>query len=264
MIKLQVLISTHAAQGLEKVACQSLPSVEGVEYIVSCQSEPMDIPQALDRNDVKVVFTPSIGLSNNRNNALRHATAPYALIADNDLRFYPEGLKGVIAAFEAHPETDIAAFRLDSPSPRVYPPAERDLFSPYRNYWPCSAELAVRPASLRGKGLWFNPEMGLGSPKMHSGEESLLLLAAKRKGLNGRFFPITVCEHPEASTGTARQSSPGVLRAEGAIIALTYPATAPLRILLKAHRSRGNTARNAWHLVKGALYAIAHRGRLLN
>lgn len=263
MIKLQVLISTHSAKGLEQVASQSLPPVDGVEYLVSCQSEPVDIPAALRRNDVKVVFTPSTGLSHNRNNALRCATAPVALIADNDLRFYPDGLKGVIEAFEAHPEVDIAAFRIDSRSPRVYPPAEHDLFEPYRNYWPCSAELAVRPGSLRDNGIWFNPEMGLGSPKMHSGEESLLLLVAKRRGLMGRFFPITVCEHPEASTGSARQSSPGVLRAEGAIIALTYPATALPRILLKAHRTRGNTARNALHLLKGAAYAAAHRRRLL-
>lgn len=263
MTKLQVLVCTHTAQGLDRVARQTLPKVDGVEYVVSCQSPPAALPSALQRQDVKVFFTPTIGLSLNRNHALSHATAPYALIADDDLRFYPEGLQAVIDALDSHPEIDIAAFRLDSPSPRVYPQAEHDLFKPYRNYWPGSAELAVRTKSLKDSGLQFNPEMGLGSPAMHSGEESLLLLAARRKGLKGRFFPVTVCEHPAESTGSARQQTPGVLRAEGAIIALTYPATMALRILLKAHRTRGNTARNAWHLLKGAAYALAHRRRLL-
>lgn len=263
MTKLQVLICTHTHLGLDRVARQSLPAVDGVAYLVSCQSDPAPLPAALERPDVEVVFTPTTGLSRNRNNALSHATAPYALIADDDLSFYPKGLKAVIDTLDKNPGIDIAAFRIDSPSKRTYPHGEHDLFTPYRHYCPCSAELAVRPASLRDHDVWFSPEMGLGSPSMHSGEESLLLLSAKRKGLKGRFFPITICRHPHDSTGQARQDSPGVLKAEGAIIVLTYPSSALLRILLKAHRSRGNTVRNAWHLLRGAAYAVTHRHKLL-
>lgn len=264
MAKLQVLISTHGADGLEKVARQELPRLDGVEYIVSCQGGFPAIPSQLSRPDVRVIFTPTAGLSRNRNEALRHATAPYALIADNDLRFYPEGLLAIIDAFDRNPDIDIAAFRIDTPTPRTYPPAEHDLFKPFRCYWPSSVELAVRTEPLRKKGVWFHPEMGLGSRSMQSGEESLLLLTAKRRGLKGRFFPATICHHPAESTGRARQSAPGVLRAEGAIIALTYGASLLPRLLLKARRAPGSTLRNAGHLIKGAAYALAHRSQLLD
>lgn len=262
--KLQVLICTLGEQGLRRVACQQLPQVSGVSYLVSCQSVVLQLPPALHRPDTEVFFTPTKGLSVNRNHALSLARAPYVLIADDDLNFTPEGLEAVIRALDENPDIDIAAFRLSSPTPRTYPPAGHDLFKPYPCYWPCSAELALRLSSFRAKDLRFNPLMGIGSPRLHSGEESLMLLVAKRRGMKGRFFPVTICEHPTASTGHALQNPPGVLQAEGAIILLTYPLTFIPRLALKAHRTPGSTLRAALHLLRGAAFALIHRRQLLS
>lgn len=246
-MKCQVLISTY--RSLDKAAAMGLPHVEGVHYLISCQSEPMPIPDTLQRPDVEVHFSPTKGLSNNRNAALDLATAPFVLIADDDLEYSAEGLSKALAAFESNPGVDLFFFRYDGPAAKLYPPVETDLRKEYKGYNPSSIEIGMRmPSPLR-----FDPAFGIGAPRFGSGEEAMLLLDARAHGLNIRFFPITLCRHRDMTTGIRAQASPAVLRAEGAVIRRRYPATSLLRLPLKAMRTPGNPLRHLRYLLAGWL-----------
>lgn len=243
--RMQVLISTHRA--LDKAAAMPLPRVEGVGYLISCQSAPQSVPQALQRPDVEVHFNPTKGLSNNRNAALEWATAPFVLIADDDLTYYAEGLREAMDAFESHPSTDLFFFRFDGSGHKAYPDVEADLSKDGYGYNPASIEIGLRmPTPLR-----FRPDFGLGAPQFACGEEAMLLLDARDMELGIRFFPITLCSHPDLSTGHRSQTEAGVLRAEGAVIRRRFPATALARLLLKALRTPGNPLRHLSHLLQG-------------
>ncbi len=262
MKRLEVLICTHGGDGLERVATMNLAQVDGVGYLVSCQSTERPLPDSLRRQDIRVVFSPTRGLSLNRNNALANADADYVLLCDDDIDVYPESYPRIIEAFDRNTDLDIATFMVDFSGGRVYPPGECDLWSPFKNYNVCSVEIAFRLKSLKDKNLWFNSLWGIGAPMLGAGEESVFLLKAKDAGLKGRFFPVRIGSHPSESTGSL--VVPSVLRAGGAYIFLAYPATALLRIMLKAWRSRQGFVRNLRYLLEGALYALFHRRELLS
>lgn len=258
-VKLQVLICTCGDDGLQRVADMQLPAESGVAYLVSCQAQPQILPERLQRSDVAVHFTPTRGLSCNRNHAMSLATAPYVLLADDDLRYVPGVLQAVIKAMDDHPEIDIATFMIDIAPAKVYPKAEHDIFVPYKNYNISSVEIAMRTDSYRRASLHFDEDMGAGTEYMPCGEEDMLLIEAKERGLRGRFFPILICSHPQQSTGSRMATDPGVLRAQGYVISRKYGISRYPRLLLKAHRSPGNTLRNLYYLIAGAVGGPRHK-----
>ncbi len=264
--KLDVMICTCGDKGLEKVAAMNLPAVDGVRYLVSCQSTPCRLPDTLIREDIEVRYSDTRGLSNNRNEALSMVTAPYALIADDDLKFRPEGLSSIIDIFERNHDVDVATFRCVYPFEKVYPPGQHDLARNYRNYYLTSFEIALRTDAVRRCRLAFTPLMGIGAPYLHSGEENMFVLSALRSGLCGRFFPVTIAEHPGVPTGEREIASAGVLRAQGAYISQAFGLTIVPRIVLKAWRSGHDTPvrfmRNLMYVTEGAIYGMRH-GRAL-
>lgn len=262
--KLDVMICTCGDIGLERVGATNLPVVEGVRYVVSCQSKSRSLPSSLVRDDISVFFTDTRGLSNNRNHALSLVTAPYALVADDDLIFKPQGLAAVIDTFDRNPDVDIATFRCEYPFEKTYPKREHDIAENYRNYYLTSFEIALRTESVRRCRLAFSPLMGIGAPMLGCGEENVFVLSALRSGLKGRFFPITIAKHPDLPTGERDTGSPGVQRAQGAYIVLAFGATIVPRIILKAWRTPGCFLRNLWYIIQGALYGLCHRKQLMH
>lgn len=235
---LDVLICTFGPGGLKLVEAMELPQVEGVRYIVSWQ-EHGNVPEHFNRPDLEVHRLDLKGLSNNRNNAFAHSQADICLIADDDLKYTAGQLQAVIKTFEDNPDLDIAAFRYEGADAKAYPFAETPLFPYPKGYFASSIELAMR----RGLGLRFDPRFGLGGELFTLGEEDVMLLEARRRGLNCRFFPIVITRHEGLTTGLRRMTDPKALAGTGAVISLLYPRTFLLRIPLKAWRMwRGGQA----------------------
>lgn len=69
----------------------------------------------------------------------------------------------------------------------------------------------------------------------------LLLMTARRMGLNCRFFPICIVTHPGLSTGN-RKPTAKTLHARGAIVALSHRWTWILRLPVHAWRLRSVSA----------------------
>lgn len=257
-LRLEVLIATFGAAGLRRVATMTLPRVDGVAYVVACQNpegrgEALPLPEALaGRGDVRVAFTASRGLSVNRNDLLDMAAAPLVLIADDDLHYTESGLRAVVEAFDSHPDVDIAAFRYEGATGKVYPDAETDLGRRVKGYYVGSIEIAMRLQAVRRAGVRFNPLLGIGAPYAGCGEEVRFVDDALRAGLRGRFFPVTIVSHPHESTGL--RPSLAMYRGKGVTIYSHYRLTWPLRIVLEGWRAR--SVRAALAMAGGAFYAM--------
>lgn len=275
-LTLTVAIATFGPDGGRRVAAMKLPRVAGVDYLVSWQTgEPdadadrFDIPPELAaREDVRVMMLAGRGISRNRNNLLDHARGDIFLFADDDLQYYPEAFAGVIRAFETHPDMEIALFRYDSELPKAYPEGEIPLGRRRlpKNYFPTSVEIALRRDSRAGQ-LRLNEEFGLGAERFTAGEESLMMLQARRRGFNIRFIPLTLCFHPGPTTGVRPRLAPGAILSNGVIMAMEYPLTAVLRALIVSCRiSRAGQAsflRALRLLLSGIFYGFHHRRQLL-
>lgn len=235
---LDVLICTLGPDGIRRVAEMPLPEMDGVRYIVSWQMSGTDVPPPVlsSRKDIEIHRADSRGLSANRNNALACSRADIMLIADDDLRYTPEGITSVIDAFAGHPDVDIGLFRYTGADAKYYPEGCRRIGFPLpKGYYLTSFEIAIRRCAAT-EGLRFDPRFGLGAPVFGSGEELLFVREAIKRGANVTMFPTVITEHPGMTTGTRMTSSAAVQRAEGLVIALLNPLTAPLRIPLKAWR----------------------------
>ena len=134
------------------------------------------------------------GVGLNRNNTLMRATAEFCLIADDDMRYFPDYAETVEKAFDSHPEADVIVFNVEE-SRRKKPIV---IQKPYRVGWRnfmrfATFRFAFRTESIRRRGIAFNLSFGGGAAYAH-GEDSLFLADCLAKGLTVLALPITVAE----------------------------------------------------------------------
>ena len=232
---LQVLISTYGLDGLARTATMRLPALDGISYLVSLQlpqDTVFDIPESLRRPDISILPHSDTGLSRNRNYALDHASADVVLIADDDLNYTPGGLQTVLSTFAENPGLAFATFRHTGGDNKQFPETGfsfNEGITP--GYYLTSFELALRP-SLLPSDIRFAENVGVGTPYFGSGEENLFLLRLLHSGLQGRYFPLTIVEHPGTTTGV-RRATPAALRGQGAWFHIRYGAVKGLLRLLR-------------------------------
>lgn len=260
MLTLDLAVVTHRPEGLQKVAEMLLPPIAGVRYVVSWQQHcGAEIPDALTRRkDVDIHRFDGAGISSNRNNAIEHCTSDIILFADDDLELFPQGLAEIRKSFEDCPKLDVATFKSMHADLNRFPARRTPLNRHYpKGYWVTSVEIAFRRSTAGS--LRCCPELGLGAPSLHGGEDEMLLQSAIRRGLNCWFYPVDICAHPHPSTGTKSNLTAGNLRAAGCVLALLNPSTCILRVPLKAWRLRRqgqkNIIKSLWHLYCGAFKA---------
>jgi len=262
--QLSVIIATHTPLGLQRVERMALPRLEGVEYVVSWQAHGnAPVPESLlKRPDIAIHRFDMPGLSNNRNNAIRHARGEVCLNADDDVIYTAANLTDIIDTFRENPQVDLAVFRYAGKHNRKFYPAEStDLATVPRNFNPSGIEMAFRRKITSGpRALSFSPRFGPGAGYLTAAEDLMFFLAARRRHLNCRYFPITICVHDSESTGSRKITDNGVLRADGAIIALTHPLTFPARIAVNAMRTarkrRARFLTALGSMLAGAFFAL--------
>lgn len=202
---IQWLIATYG-NGIRNVENVLLFPEFGLSYLVSHQDPDgvcTELPEYLNREDVKVVRLSNSGLSKNRNNALRHASADILIIADDDIGLHPAYPHAIRKAFKKHPDVDVVCFQIRTPEGsqayKKYPSRIRKLTHLKELKAVSSIEIAFRRKSVRNKHIWFDERFGLGATA-NCGEEFLFLAECLRKGLKIMFFPAYIVEHPYESS----------------------------------------------------------------
>lgn len=267
-VRLQVLICTFGRR-LMSIDIDALPKLDEVSYVISCQDpdgelEGADIRPFYVRRDIDLRIYSDRGISNNRNHALAAASAPYLLIADDDIEFIADGLMSIIKAFDDDPTLDIAAFRSIHPGLSRYPAVKCDLSPSPLIHEPISFEIAIRRSSVERLKLQFSPLAGIGAPRLGCGEENLFIHTARRRSASIMFFPTDIVIHPGETTSTRMATDPSVLRAKGTVItALRGPFVALTRFPVEAWRSKAPFHKALWRYIQGMTYFYRHRSRLL-
>ena len=263
---LELLICT-IDHGIDHVCDLVLPPASDISYVVSWQhSATVDertVPLALQRDDIKVVHLEGRGLSRNRNNCLRHATADLCLICDDDCSYTLDNLRTVITTFEQNPTTDLAAFMMQCPGqPKPYPTEICSLAHTPAGYYPSSVELAFRLSAVRDR-LQFNEHFGLGAPLFHCCEEEILVHDAMSLGLQCQFFPLVIVEHNHPTTDASRATTPGVLMGKGAYLYIGYRSKMflyPWPMAWRLRRRHGASfTYGLRHIYRGLFYVLRHR-----
>lgn len=221
---LQVMICTYGADGIARVAESMHPTIPGIEYLVSWQTDGnTSLPHSLERSDFKVFTSTSKGLSANRNHALGKATAPLLLISDDDVEYTKDNLLTIIKAFERNPDADILTFKYDTKNcHKTYPERSISLTTPPKGYFISSIEIAFRRDSIQGN-IWFNENFGIGAV-FPSGEEEVFIKDCMAKGLTGRFIPQTIARHDGDTTTQRIAKLPILPQTKGAVFLHTHPA----------------------------------------
>lgn len=237
-VKLQVLICTMGAEGIRRVADAGHPRLDGVEYLVCWQLPDADypVPAELMREDFTILKHASRGLSRNRNFALASASAPYCLIADDDVVYNPQQLPEIIAVFDRDPQLAVATFEYSGSDAKHYPDRRFDLRRAPKGYYVSSIEIAFRHKPIVDADIRFNENFGIGA-RFPSGEEDIWLHDALKNGLKGEFFPIVIANHNGISTGVRSEGSKQAIVTKGAVFRHTHRFSWPLRMLAHAWRN---------------------------
>lgn len=230
-------------KGIVKIDDVLLPPRPDVNYIVSYQytdERYLDlIPASLNsRADVRIYKYRGQGLSNNRNQALSHATADIVLYADDDTRLCSDCFNRIETAFTTHPDIDVSLFRVSTYIGRWlknYPDTEVAIDYP-TPYHVSTVEMAFRRKSVQGK-IRFDERFGLGTKFLTSGEEDIWIYDAFRHGITMYYFPEKIAETSMMLKQSMIFVDAGVQRSYGAMKYYIYGRTAWLHCLRFAFQS---------------------------
>ena len=260
---MQVQIAAYGQAGLDRVAAHVHPETEGVRWLVSVQDggEEILIPENLAlRKDFDIIVSSDKGVSKNRNHALDYACdSEIVLLSDDDVDYNEAGLKRLMEAFEQHPEADFICCRYKSfgEYTKNYGTGEFDVRKAPFGWYPTTFEMAYR--RKKAEGIRFNENVGPGSGKLISGEDSVFYSDLLRKGLHGVGLPIDLCEHNGATTGERLATDPEFLKAKGACVMYEKPVTWFPRFLVHAHRAPIPFFKYLKYTIGGVMYARRER-----
>lgn len=245
MVKLQVLICAYGPGAMENLATLHHTSIPEVEYLISWQkSDSQRIPDSLkNRKDINIYFETSEGLSNNRNALLRKAEADYVLIGDDDLIYENYHLINALQAFENNPEYHFLTFRYESEGfPKKYPEESFSFPKTPKGYFVTSMEIGFNLKKIcedfGEETIRFNPAFGINGSTFCCGEEDILIYELQKKGMRGKYLPITICENTDSTTSERIGNFEGFIETKGAVVSYIKPFTWPLRMLTHAWRAR--------------------------
>lgn len=173
----------------------------------------------------RMLTTDTRGVGINRNMTLQYAKGDICLFADDDVTYDDDMEARVLAEFNAHPDADIMIFHLDAGEKRkqISYPKTKKCTGFFRVPWG-AVRVAFRRNSVKKANIWFTTLFG-GGCVFPSGEDSMWLIEAKRKGLT--FYvskeSIGKIDVAESSWYTGRDEK--YFFSRGAMYAAVHPKT---------------------------------------
>lgn len=191
-------------------------------------------------NTVRLFSTKDRGVGRNRNKALIYATGEYLLFADQDMIYEPGYEKMVLDAFQKQPDADMIAFNLRYRNRFTKGRAPGKRFK--RIYWwnamrYGAARIAIRRRAVEKHCLSFSVLYG-GGAEFSSGEDSLFIREALRKGLRLYYSPQIIAEVKQEESSWFRGYTDKYFTDKGILIANAFPRLKHLLVFYFAWRWR--------------------------
>ena len=148
------------------------------------------------KSKVKMITTSERGVGKNRNTALMYATGDICIFGDDDMIYVDNYEELVRKAFKELPQSVIIIFNIETVgvetrSRRLNTKIKKVHIFNALNYG--AARIAVRREELMKKNIWFSLLYG-GGALYSSGEDSLFLTEALRKGMKIYTYPVKIAD----------------------------------------------------------------------
>ena len=178
-----------------------------------------------DGNRVELISTADRGVGKNRNKALMNASGKYLMCSDQDL-IYVDGYEKIVEdAFVQCPRADIIVFNLEYMN-RFTPSRKEDMKFKKVHLWNCmrygTARVAMRKEAIYKACICFSTLYG-GGAKYSSGEDSLFIRDAFRKGLKMYTSPIVIAKVKQESSSWFQGYTDKYFKDKGVLIANAFP-----------------------------------------
>lgn len=253
-MKLEVLM---AAMNLQMGHDIPIGLTELVKKKIKCtvinQCPAGDSTFTLNQNNLRILSFPEKGLSKSRNRSLDQITESIGLISDQDIQFKKGFQDIIISEFEQYPNADIIVFQIED--------EQGNLLKKYRKEacWMnqrdimkvSSVEIAFKASSILKNKLSFDEDFGLGAT-FPTGEETIFLSDALKKGLQIKYLPFPIVIHPRNSSGRQFLNNASLIRAKGAMFYRMFGINAyPISIIfaIRKFKLSSDTLVNFVHLM---------------
>lgn len=220
----QILISTILSRLNKGIALAEHAYVNtGIRSLISCQTfENIECPK-LDilTPAYSIIFTSSVGLSNNRNNGLNESKAKYVWFLDDDVEVLPKGcLESFKALEEGTGDVISTCYVIDGGVSRKNYKSTPHAHNKLSIMKVSSIEIMCNREVLIEKSIQFDIHFGLGA-EFKSGEENILLSDCLKEKIKVVYLPIETSCHPDETSGSHYQDKAQLI-SKGAIIRRIY------------------------------------------
>ncbi len=193
-----------------------------------------------DGSTVQLVSTNDRGVGKNRNKALSFATGEYLLCSDQDM-IYVDGYADIVeSAFRKCPNADIIVFRLEYLNRFTPQRKETEKFCRV-HIWNCmrygTARVAMRKGAVEKACLSFSTLYG-GGARFCSGEDSLFISEAIRKGLKMYVCPIVIAKVKQEESSWFKGYNDKFFIDKGVLLANAFPYLKSLLVYYFAYGLR--------------------------
>ena len=209
-------------------------------------------------NQVKMITTSDQGVGKNRNNALMNASGDICLFADDDMIYEDDYEKIVEQAFAELPDAGIIIFNIETVGKetrarRMNKKIKRVHTFNALNYG--AARIGVRRQELLKKNIWFSMLYGGGAP-YSSGEDSLLLTEAIKKGMNVYTYPKKIANVKQETSTWFKGYTKKYYIDRGVWLANAFPVMKYPLALYYAYRLKDSSDKTISEILKLIVYGI--------
>ncbi|MBQ4571483.1 MAG: glycosyltransferase [Bacilli bacterium] len=204
-------------------------------------------------NKVELISSADRGVGKNRNKALIYASGEYLMCADQDM-IYVDGYDKIVeSAFEKCPKADIIVFKLIYLNRFTPERKEKNKFKRV-HWWNCmrygAARIAIKKSAVDKTCLSFSTLYG-GGAKYSSGEDSLFIRDAIRKGLKMYTSPVVIAKVKQEESSWFKGYNDKFFIDKGILIANAFPKIKRLLIPYFAFKLRNVSKKyNYWKICK--------------
>ena len=188
----------------------------------------------------KLISTAERGVGKNRNKALSFASGDYILCSDQDMIYVDNYAEIIENAFKKCPKADIIVFNLEylnrfTPGRKASKKFKRIHFWNSMRYG--TARVAMRRAAVEKACLSFSVLYG-GGAKYSSGEDSLFIREALRKGLKMYYCPEIIAKVKQEESSWFKGYNEKFFVDKGILIANAFPILKHVLIYYFAYRMK--------------------------
>lgn len=201
-----------------------------------------------DGSKVELISTADRGVGKNRNKALMNASGKFLMCSDQDM-VYVDGYEKIVEdAFAMCPKADIIVFNLEYLN-RFTPARKEDKKFKKVHLWNCmrygTARVAMRKGAIDKACLSFSTLYG-GGAKYSSGEDSLFIRDAFRKGLKMYASPIVIAQVKQEESSWFYGYTDKFFIDKGILIANAFPVMKHILVYYFAYGMRNRSKEHSF------------------